>query len=347
VLETNPNARRITRRARVTLTALVIAAACAPSVASALAGTGNAITLSLGFQSQGPIARIAVRAGDHVRAGELLAQVDASQARIGVATAEAGVQNARAALLHLTLGPTRAERAQNRVALAQVREAVRTAVRACADAAAIARRTRAQKRQVLAQARLRLNIAEAASAQSAAVLQAALDGARAQLATVAAAAADAAALQVAQEAVANALNAQAAGAISDRQTVADATGAVLDAADDLAGEITSSRATGHQLREAVRTARLAVRATEAANAVAAQRPSPDAFALARAGIRTAQSTLAAARLTLSQTELRAPMAGTIVTVNGHVGETPGQRSDGASGTAGFITMIGFEADGSR
>ena len=113
--------------------------------ASAVAGTGRAITLSLSFQAQGPIARIDVRPGDHVRAGQLLAQVDATQARIGVATAEAGLLNARAALLHLTAGPTRAERAQSRVALAQAKAAVRAAVRARADAAAIARARRSPR----------------------------------------------------------------------------------------------------------------------------------------------------------------------------------------------------------
>ena len=183
----------------------------------------------------------------------------------------------------------------------------------------------------LAQARLRLTIAEAASAQAAAVLQAAVDSARAQLSR---GGRGCRCLRAAQEAVTNALNAQAAGAIADRQTIADATAAVAGAANDLAAEITASRSAAHQATAAVKTARLAVRATRAANAVAAQRPRPDAFVQARAGLRSAQASLAAARLALSQTELRAPAAGIVVAVNGHVGETPG----GAAG-AGFITLV--------
>lgn len=327
---------------RALTTALLVIASCVPVSANATAGTGHAITLILGFQAQGPIARIAVRPGDHVRAGQLLAQVDASKARIDLATAEAGMLNARAALLHLTIGPSGAELRQNRVALVQAKGAVRAAVRARADGAAIERRTLAQKRHALAQARLRLTIAEAASAQSAAVLQAAVNSARAQLAT----ATDAEALRSAQEALTNAINAQAAGDISGRQATADATGAVMDAANDLAGEITSSRAAAHQAAEAVRTARLALRATAAANAVAAQRPRPDAFVQARAGVQSAQASLAAARLTLAQTELRAPAAGTIVAINGHVGETPGQGdSSGSGGGAAFITMITLDGVG--
>jgi multidrug resistance efflux pump len=143
----------------------------------------------------------------------------------------------------------------------------------------------------------------------------------------------------AQEAVTNALNAQATGAISDRQTIADATAAVMDAANDLAAEITASRSAAHQADEGVKTARLAVRATRAANAVAAQRPRADAFIQARAGLRTAQAGLAAARLTLSQTELRAPAAGTVVAVDGHVGESPVQAGGESTG---FITMITFD-----
>lgn len=324
----------MTKRARLALTALVAVISSASPVAGAHAASGHPVTLSLGFQAQGPLARILVRSGDHVHAGQLLAQVDASQARIGVTTAATGVLTARASLQQLTAGPSRAERAQGRVALAQAKAAVRAAVRARADGAATARRTIAQKRHALAQARLRLTIAQAASVQAAAVLQAGVDTARAQL--VAAAGAEADVVRGAQDALANALNAQATGAISDRAAIADATGAVMDAANDLAGEITASRSAAHQATEAVKTARLAVRATRAANAVAAQRPRPDALLQARAGLRAAVAGLAAARLTLTQTELRAPADGTVVSVAGHVGETPGQ-----AGGSAFVTMITF------
>ena len=96
---------------------------------------------------------------------------------------------------------------------------------------------------MLEQARLRLTLAEAASAQAASALQAAVDTARTRLATEVAAAADSGAPARPQEAVTNAVDAQAAGAITDRRAIADATGVVMDAADDLAAEITSSRAT--------------------------------------------------------------------------------------------------------
>jgi HlyD family secretion protein len=316
---------------RVALTALFVLASCATAAAS------NPVMLSLNFQSQGPIARIYVKPGDHVRAGQQLAQTDAAQARIGVATAEAGVLNARASLMHLTVGLSRAELAQNKVTLAQAKATVRDAIRARADGAASARRTLAQKRRVLAQARQRLAIAQAASVQTVAVLQAAVDTAHTQLAT-ATAGADAEVIRAAQETLTNALNAQAAGTITDRQTIADENAAVANAADDLAAEITTSRTARHQADAAVKTANLAVRATRAANAVAAQRPRPDAFVQARAGLRTAQATLAAARLALAQTDLRAPVAGIVLTVNGHVGEAPGQAAE-----AGFITLIVVDA----
>jgi multidrug resistance efflux pump len=74
---------------------------------------------------------------------------------------------------------------------------------------------------------------------------------------------------------------------------------------------------------------------------------PSALLQARAGLRSAEASLAGARLTLAQTNLRASTAGIVVTVNGHVGETPGQSDAATSSAAGngssaFITMITFE-----
>jgi hypothetical protein len=54
-------------------------------------------------------------------------------------------------------------------------------------------------------------------------------------------------------------------------------------------------------------------------------------------------------LTLAQPELRAPAAGIVIAVNGHLGETPGQtpapssaaESHGSGGDA-FIKMITFD-----
>lgn len=316
--------------ARALLAALVLAVPYMTVAATAHAA-GPQTTLDLSFQAQGPVAQISVRPGDHVRLGQLLAQVDARQAMTGVATAEAGVMNARAALLQLTAGQSRSERAQNRAAVATAAAGLRAAIRARADGLAMARRTIAQKRRALAQARGRLALAEAAAAQNALDLQAAVDQARALLAL--AAGTDGAGQ--ARDAVTNALNTQASGAISDRQAIADATAAVANAADDLASGITDSRSADHQAVAAVKAARLALRSTRAANAVAAQPPRADALLQARAGLRTAQAGLQAARLTLAQTQLRAPAAGIIVTVDGHVGEAPAQSG------GGFITMMTF------
>jgi hypothetical protein len=93
-----------------------------------------------------------------------------------------------------------------------------------------------------------------------------------------------------------------------------------------------------------------VKATEAANKLDTEPPKPSAVLQARAGLQAALAALAAARVTLTQTELRAPADGIIVSVNRYVGEIPGQSAgtggsnvnDRSTGGA-FITMTVLES----
>jgi hypothetical protein len=96
--------------------------------------------------------------------------------------------------------------------------------------------------------------------------------------------------------------------------------------------------------------KLTVKATEAANKLDTEPPKPSAVLQARAGLQAALAALAAARVTLTQTELRAPADGIIVSVNRYVGEIPGQSAgtggsnvnDRSTGGA-FITMTVLES----
>lgn len=133
-------------------------------------GTVEATDAQLGFQASGRIAEVAVREGDRVRAGAVLARLDSSEAEARRAQAAAQVEAARAALAELERGSRREEVATARAALAAAGDRL-------ANAEMDYERTRtlfkggAVSREALDNARLALNVAKAQRTQAAEQLQ--------------------------------------------------------------------------------------------------------------------------------------------------------------------------------
>ncbi|MET0529725.1 MAG: secretion protein HlyD [Microvirga sp.] len=75
--------------------------------------------VQLGFRVQGRIAEVKVDEGDTVKAGDLIALLDAKPYRDAVAAAEAQVQSLRSTLDKLEAGPREAEIARSRALLAE------------------------------------------------------------------------------------------------------------------------------------------------------------------------------------------------------------------------------------
>jgi HlyD family secretion protein len=136
----------------------------------AASGTVEATDAQLGFQAPGRIAEIAVREGDRVRAGAVLARLDSSETEARRAQAAAQVEVARAALAELEQGSRREEVATARAALAAAGDRL-------ANAETDYARTRklfeggAVSREALDQARLALDVAKSQRTQAAEQLQ--------------------------------------------------------------------------------------------------------------------------------------------------------------------------------
>ena len=81
-------------------------------------GTVEATEAQLGFQATGRIAEIAVREGDRVRAGQVLARLDPAEAEARRAQAAGQVEAARAAVAELAVGFRSEEKGQGKAALA-------------------------------------------------------------------------------------------------------------------------------------------------------------------------------------------------------------------------------------
>jgi HlyD family secretion protein len=88
----------------------------------AASGTVEATETQLGFQATGRISEIAVREGERVRAGQVLARLDPAEADARRAQAAGQVAAARALVAELERGTRREEIAQSRAALAAARD---------------------------------------------------------------------------------------------------------------------------------------------------------------------------------------------------------------------------------
>ncbi len=125
------------------------------TVLSTVSATGNVATpdqLDLNFQTGGTLTQLAVRQGQRVKRGQVLARVDSADAEVGVRSAQAGLRSAQARLQQLLDGLSLAERKQNAVAVTQAEVAL-------ANAKATLRQTRASN--AVSQSTSTLSLAQA------------------------------------------------------------------------------------------------------------------------------------------------------------------------------------------
>jgi len=96
-------------------------------VLSTLSATGTlqaATQLSLDFASSGQIVSVTVKAGQHVKKGQVLGRIDSTSAHQSLLQAEASLKTAQANLQTTLTGETPQQRAQDAVTVAQARQSV-------------------------------------------------------------------------------------------------------------------------------------------------------------------------------------------------------------------------------
>jgi len=146
-------------------------------------------------------------------------------------------------------------------------------------------------------------------------------------------------VRLATESLTRARNDLASGRLADRQAV--------DRADDALATLRLQHAAaavdedGHARAAAAGTvnAELDQRAAEASAALAAEPPTDDQVAEARAAVVHAESAVAAARRALARTTLRAPADGVVTAIRSDVGEVAGSGAGGQEGeSSAFLTL---------
>jgi multidrug efflux pump subunit AcrA (membrane-fusion protein) len=99
-------------------------------VLSTLSATGTlqaATQLSLDFTSSGQIVSVNVKAGQHVKKGQVLGRIDSTSAHQALLQAEASLRSANANLQTTLTGETAPQRAQDAVTVAQARQSIANA----------------------------------------------------------------------------------------------------------------------------------------------------------------------------------------------------------------------------
>ena len=276
----------------------------------------------LSLSTGGIVAELGVAEGDLVRAGQLLLRIDAARQAAAVAQAEAQLLRAQSALAGLEAGPRPEE-----IQVAQ------TAVEAAqAQLARLQQGARAEE----------IAAAEAALAAAEASLQKVTEGPReGELVAARADLANAqAALRQAQAAYDRVKGEPDVGALPQSLQLEQATNMYTAAKARLAAlqqgastaDVAAARARVQQAQAQLDalmaparpaelgTAQTEIRRAEAQLELLEAGARPEAITAAEADVATAEAVLEQARVALAETELRAPFAGTVASLEAQVGE---------------------------
>ena len=154
-------------------------------VTATVSATGKVISpsdIGLAPLVAGTLSKLYVKVGDHVSAGKVLAQIDTTNLTTALASANASLVNAKAAVTALVPTKTKAEQAQADLQLAQAQAALTLAKKNQADNTALTQANAATYQQSVDSAKKALDDATANAPISAKSYQAAVDAAKASLA---------------------------------------------------------------------------------------------------------------------------------------------------------------------
>ncbi|MGO9875510.1 MAG: biotin/lipoyl-binding protein [Acidimicrobiia bacterium] len=348
-------------------TTQIYATATRANVLSSVTSTGNVeapTDLSLSFQQSGQVTSILVSVGQHVVANQALATVDDTADAMALSSAQAGLTSAQASLAGLIQGETPIERQQDAMGVVAASQGITQAQQGVTDAQQSAAADSAKFQASVTQAQQAVTAAQSnlTSAQNAvqqaesalSTLQATADpghpiGAstdalttryeivQAHCPTPATPGSTYDGVECAQ--VSNLLN-FVKGVQSAQSSVTQAQSAVTQAQAGLTSA-TQAQSSGEmqdqqsiqKAQDQLTTAQTQYQTTLVGNAVKQSPPLPAQLAQSQASIVSAQAQLQTAQKNLSETTLRAPVAGVVAAVNGLVGQQSGSGGGGSSSSS--------------
>ena len=351
-------------------TTQTLATAKQGNVLQSVTSTGNveaSTDLSLSFQQSGQVTRIFVQPGAKVGAGQALAQVDNKDQTLALATAQASLASAQANGAALQRGETAIERQADAAAATSAAQSVTSAQLGLTQAQQNAVENVAKYQQAIAQAQTSLESANAALSSAQTDLNQANNGLTSlqrsydpSHSSAESTAATATRYQLDQVTCANHSSdptfhpsdgvtcAQVANLSTFVKNVQTAQASVTQAQSQQASaqagvsSAQQGQASGTlQDQQSIQNAQAQVTAAQnqynstiVGNAVKQQPPKPEDLAQANAAVVSAQAQVATAQKNLDDTTLRAPVAGVVAAVNGHVGDQSGSGSASTGSSTG-------------
>jgi HlyD family secretion protein len=296
------------------------------TVTSTVSATGNVASakdLGVNFVGNGILTAVAVKVGQHVTAGQVLARIDDTAAKIALQQANAQLMSAQGQYLNATQGQTPQEQQRDQTAIAGAQVAVSNAQQSVSNAQQQAALDTQQQAANVAAATSTVNQDEATLSSDNSKLAADQRKQQQDQAAGNSSAASADASQVSSD----------KQQLSQDQSTLTQARSVLNSARQQQAQVgLKDQQTITNSQDQLKSARAQLAQQQASAAVNAQPPKPGAVQSAQAGLMQAQAQVQSATIALTQTVLRAPSAGTVASIGAQVGEAPG--SGGSSSTAG-------------
>ena len=140
----------------------------------------------------------------------------------------------------------------------------------------------------------------------------------------------------------NAKQSLTSGLATNKQSIQNAQKSVKDAIAGLNAGVIKDEQSVHTARASLKSARQTLASTQAANEQKAEPATAGELASARAQNTTAQAAVENALTAQKQMTLVSPAAGTIASISGAVGESPGGASSSDSTASAFISLVDLE-----
>jgi len=351
-------------------TTQTLAAATRGNVLSSVTSTGNVeapTDLSLSFQQSGQVTAILVKVGAHVAAGQALARVDDTAAKLSLASAQAGLASAQANLAALIRGETPIERQADQMSVVSAQQGITTAQQGLANAQQNAannvtkyQAAITQAQQSLTQATSAVTTAQTGVQQAESALSSLQSSADPQHPIGASLNTLLTRYEVdAAECTSNKTLTSTSDGVSCAQvstlltfvknvqsaqsSVTQAQSSVTQAQNGVtsakqaqsSGEMQDQQSI-QQAQDQLTSAQNQYQSTLVSNAVKEEPPKPEQLAQSQASIVSAQAQLQTAQKNESETTLTAPVAGVVASISGIVGQQSGSGggSSSSSGSSG-------------
>jgi HlyD family secretion protein len=331
----NPNPERTVAVTRGTVTASVTASG----------NSQSSLATPVSFVTNGVLTAVDVKPGDAVTTGQVLATIDPASAQTTLATDQADLDNALAALAQAQAGPTDIKRQQDQLAITQAQQSVDAAQNALDTAqkqldldkkstdTAISNAqdkldldTKAQN-ALVATAQQNLKSCQNSLGSSAQSWMSIPTSAPPTMTTTASAPSN---CNSQQQDLTNAKNTRASVLQADEQAITTAKQNQKNTLLNDQKAIDTAQANLTSAKSNVTAAQLQAQAD-------LHPETPEQIAQAQATVNGAQATLDAARRGVDQTTLRAPQDGKVLSVANKVGEVSTGGSNGSSSSSGGTT----------